>query len=46
MEYFISERETKKAFIDALNNLKGTLTIIMIAYRLTTVENFNEIIKL
>ena len=40
------DNETEKAFIDALDNLKGTLTIIMIAHRLTTVENCDEIIKL
>jgi ABC-type bacteriocin/lantibiotic exporter with double-glycine peptidase domain len=33
------DNETEKAFIDALNNLKGKLTIIMIAHRLNTVEN-------
>jgi len=40
------DNETEKAFIDALDNLKGKLTIIMIAHRLTTVENCDEIIKL
>ena len=40
------DHETEKAFIDALNNLKGKLTIIMIAHRLTTVENCDNIVKL
>jgi ABC-type bacteriocin/lantibiotic exporter with double-glycine peptidase domain len=40
------DHETEKAFIDALNNLKGKLTIIMISHRLTTVEKCDEIIKL
>ena len=40
------DNETEKAFIDALNNLKGTLTIIMIAHRLTTVENCDKIVRL
>jgi len=40
------DHETETAFIDALNNLKGKLTIIMIAHRLTTVENCDEIITL
>jgi ABC-type bacteriocin/lantibiotic exporter with double-glycine peptidase domain len=40
------DNETEKAFIDALNNLKGKLTIIMIAHRLTTVEKCDEVIDL
>ena len=40
------DNDTEKAFIDALNNLKGTLTIIMIAHRLSTVENCDKIVKL
>jgi len=40
------DHETETAFIDALNNLKGKMTIIMIAHRLTTVQNCDEIIKL
>lgn len=40
------DHETEKAFIDALSNLKGKLTIIMIAHRLTTVENCDNIVKL
>jgi len=40
------DHETEYAFIDALNSLKGKLTILMIAHRLTTVENCDEIIKL
>jgi ABC-type bacteriocin/lantibiotic exporter with double-glycine peptidase domain len=40
------DNDTEKAFIDALNNLKGKLTIIMIAHRLTTVEKCDQIIDL
>ena len=40
------DNETEKAFIDALNNLKGKLTIIMIAHRLTTVEKCDKVIDL
>ena len=40
------DNDTEKAFIDALNTLKGKLTIIMIAHRLTTVENCDNIVKL
>lgn len=40
------DNETEKAFIDALDTLKGKLTIIMIAHRLTTVENCDNIVQL
>lgn len=40
------DNETEKAFIDALKTLHGKLTIIMIAHRLTTVENCDRIIQL
>ena len=40
------DNDTEKAFIDALKTLHGKLTIIMIAHRLTTVENCDKIINL
>jgi len=40
------DNDTEKAFIDALKTLHGKLTIIMIAHRLTTVENCDKVIKL
>ena len=40
------DNETENAFVDALDSLKGKLTIIMIAHRLTTIENCDKIIKL
>ncbi len=40
------DNETEKAFIDAINTLKGKMTIVMIAHRLTTVENCDEIVNL
>ena len=40
------DNETENAFVDALESLKGELTIIMIAHRLTTIENCDKIIKL
>jgi ABC-type multidrug transport system fused ATPase/permease subunit len=40
------DNDTEKAFVDALRELKGKLTIIMIAHRLTTVQNCDKIIKL
>lgn len=40
------DNETEKAFIDALNSLKGQLTIIMIAHRLSSVKQCDVIIDL
>lgn len=40
------DNDTEKAFVDALKKLKGKLTIIMIAHRLTTVENCDKVISL
>jgi ATP-binding cassette, subfamily B, bacterial PglK len=40
------DNETENAFVDALDSLKGKLTIIMIAHRLTTIENCDKIIEL
>jgi ATP-binding cassette subfamily C protein len=40
------DNDTEKAFVDALKTLHGKLTIIMIAHRLTTVENCDEVVKL
>ncbi|MBN1545866.1 MAG: ABC transporter ATP-binding protein [Syntrophaceae bacterium] len=40
------DNDTEKAFVDALKNLHGKLTIIMIAHRLTTVENCDNIVKM
>lgn len=38
--------QTEKAFIDALDNLKGKLTIIIIAHRLSTTDNCDTIINI
>ena len=40
------DNDTEKAFVDALKTLHGKLTIIMIAHRLTTVENCDKIVKM
>ena len=40
------DNETENAFVDALSSLKGRLTIIMIAHRLTTIENCDNVISL
>jgi ABC-type multidrug transport system fused ATPase/permease subunit len=40
------DNETEKAFVDALGALKGKLTMIIIAHRLSTVENCDIKIKL
>lgn len=40
------DNETENAFVDALDSLKGKITIIMIAHRLTTIENCDMIVKL
>jgi len=38
--------ETEKAFIDALQALKGSLTIIMIAHRLSSIQYCDRTIRL
>lgn len=40
------DNDTEKAFVDALKTLKGKLTVIMIAHRLTTIEGCDDIIRL
>lgn len=40
------DNETENAFVKALESLKGKLTIIMIAHRLTTTQNCDNIIEL
>lgn len=40
------DNETEKAVIDALKTLKGKLTIIMIAHRLSSIEHCDRIISL
>lgn len=40
------DNETENAFVDALDSLRGKLTIIMIAHRLTTVEKCDKVIEL
>ena len=40
------DNDTENAFVDALDSLKGKLTIIMIAHRLTTTQNCDNIVKL
>lgn len=40
------DNETEKAFVDALANLQGKLTILMVAHRLTTVEGCDHQVKL
>lgn len=40
------DNDTEKAFVDALKNLKGKLTIIMIAHRLSTVKDCDHTIRL
>jgi ABC-type multidrug transport system fused ATPase/permease subunit len=40
------DHETENAFVNALDSLKGKLTIIMIAHRLSTVENCDKIVNL
>ena len=37
------DNETEQAFMEALENLSGKKTIILIAHRLTTVKNVNQI---
>ena len=38
--------DTEQALIDALNLLKGRLTILMIAHRLSTIEQCDRVIRL
>lgn len=38
--------DTEKKLIDTLNNLSNFITIIMIAHRLTTIQNCDKVIKL
>ena len=40
------DNDTENAFVKALDTLKGKLTIIMIAHRLTTIENCDKVIDL
>ncbi len=40
------DNDTEKAFVDAIRNLHGTMTILMVAHRLTTVKNCDRIINL
>ncbi len=40
------DNDTEKAFVDALKTLHGKLTIIIVAHRLTTVQNCDRIIKI
>jgi ABC-type multidrug transport system fused ATPase/permease subunit len=40
------DNETENAFVEALDSLRGKLTIIMIAHRLTTIKNCDKIIRM
>lgn len=40
------DNDTEKAFIDALKTLHGKLTIVIVAHRMTTVQNCDRIIKI
>ena len=40
------DNETEKAVMDAVNNLRKEITIILIAHRLNTVKNCDTIFKL
>lgn len=40
------DNDTEKAFIDALKTLHGKLTIIIVAHRITTVQNCDRIVRL
>lgn len=40
------DNDTEKAFIDALKTLHGKLTIIIVAHRMTTVQNCDRIVEI
>lgn len=40
------DNDTEKAFVDALKVLHGKLTIIIVAHRLTTVQNCDRIVEI
>jgi len=40
------DNDTEKAFVDALKTLHGKLTIIIVAHRLTTVQNCDRIVEI
>ena len=40
------DNETEKAFIDALNSLKGSITMIMIAHRISSIQYCDRVIAL
>jgi ATP-binding cassette subfamily C protein len=40
------DNETEKAFVDALKTLHGKLTIIIVAHRLTTVQNCDRVVEI
>lgn len=40
------DNDTEKAFVDALKALHGKLTIIIVAHRLTTVQNCDRIVEI
>lgn len=39
------DNETEKAFMDSINTLKGQITLIIVAHRLTTIEKCNHIYR-
>jgi len=40
------DNDTEKAFVDALKVLHGKLTIIIVAHRLTTVQNCDRVVEI
>jgi len=40
------DNDTEKAFVDALKTLHGKLTILIVAHRLTTVQNCDRIVEI